>query len=75
VTKSNLKKSENLITIEIKANRFLHGMVRAITGTVVDVGRGAKEPGCIDTILQSSDRTMVSTHAPANGLCLVQVEY
>lgn len=75
VTMSRLKKTKNSLTIEIKANRFLHGMVRAITGTVVDVGRGAKKPDCIDSILCGSERKMVSTHAPANGLFLVHVEY
>lgn len=75
VHEAGLEKIENSINIGIKANRFLHGMVRAITGTVVDVGRGAKKPECIDSILSGSKRNLVSTHAPANGLFLEHIEY
>lgn len=75
VHEAGLEKIGDSIIIGLKANRFLHGMVRAITGTVVDVGRGAKKPDCIDSILSGSDRKLVSPYAPANGLFLEHVEY
>ena len=75
VHEAGLEKIGDSIIIGLRANRFLRGMVRAITGTVVDVGRGAKKPDCIDSILSGSERKLVSPHAPANGLFLEHVEY
>lgn len=75
VYSADIKKINGHILIGLTADRFLHGMVRAITGTVVDIGRGAKEPDCIKIVLKTSDRTLVSPLAPAKGLFLEQVEY
>ena len=72
---ASLKRRHLYITIRIKADRFMHGMVRAVIGTLVDIGRGAKQPEIIKQILESSDRTLVSNFAPARGLFLEKVEY
>ncbi len=59
----------------IQANRFLHGMVRAIVGTLVDIGRGFLTADDIYTILIKKNRTAASDTAPARGLILHQVVY
>jgi len=60
---------------EIRANRFLHHMVRTIVGTMVDVGRGRIKPQQVEDILAARDRSKAGTTAPARGLCLVEVGY
>ncbi|MCP4727556.1 MAG: tRNA pseudouridine(38-40) synthase TruA [bacterium] len=72
---TGLQLEENKIVFRIRANRFMHGMVRAITGTLVDIGREASDAGIFRTILDSNDRTLVSSLAPAHGLCLERVNY
>lgn len=59
----------------IAADRFLHGMVRAITGTLLEVGHGKRKPESIPAILQSLDRTQAGPAAPAQGLVLEEVYY
>jgi tRNA pseudouridine38-40 synthase len=59
----------------IRANRFLHGMVRAIVGTLIDVGRGKISIEEFAGIIQSKDRRRASMAAPANGLVLEKVVY
>lgn len=60
---------------EIEANRFLHGMVRAIVGTLVDVGRGRITASDFRKILRSEKRALASMSAPACGLFLEEVKY
>ncbi len=59
----------------IKANRFLRNMVRAIVGTMVDVGTGKITLDEFNAILNSEDRNKAGTSAPAQGLFLVQIDY
>ena len=65
----------SMLIYEVSGNGFLHHMVRNIVGTLVEVGRGKLEPSCIIRILKAHDRTMAGATAPAQGLCLVEVEY
>ncbi|MGB9594735.1 MAG: tRNA pseudouridine(38-40) synthase TruA [Candidatus Poribacteria bacterium] len=64
-----------LIRFYIKANAFLRGMVRAIVGTLLDVGTGKIQPEEVKEILELKDRTKAGSSLPAKGLCLVNVEY
>ncbi|MBM4168207.1 MAG: tRNA pseudouridine(38-40) synthase TruA [Ignavibacteria bacterium] len=66
---------ENRLYYDVTANRFLHGMVRALVGTMVDVGRGFRQTDEFKTILESRDRSMAGMSAPAKGLCLERIEY
>ena len=66
---------ENLLVYEIKANRFLHGMVRAIVGTLIDLGRGKISLNELDKIIESKDRTLIKLTAPPQGLVLEEVIY
>jgi tRNA pseudouridine38-40 synthase len=63
------------LRFEITANAFLRGMVRAIVGTLIWVGRGKMDVATFDEIMRSGDRSRAGPSAPANGLCLVAVEY
>jgi tRNA pseudouridine38-40 synthase len=65
----------HLIVLEIEANGFLYNMVRAIVGTLVDVGRGAEAEAWPGQVLQAADRTQAGPTAPAHGLTLLYVQY
>lgn len=64
-----------LVRFEIAADAFLRGMVRAIVGTVLWVGRGKIDVAGFERIVAAKDRAQAGPSAPANGLCLVAVEY
>jgi tRNA pseudouridine38-40 synthase len=63
------------LEFRISANRFLHGMVRAIVGTLIDVGRGATSLEEFSLIIEQRDRTKAGMAAPAKGLVLEKVFY
>lgn len=66
---------EESIHFTIRADRFLRNMVRAIVGTLVDVGRGRYTPEQFEEILLSRDLSRSSAGAPAQGLFLSDVRY
>lgn len=59
----------------IAADRFLHGMVRAIVGTLVEVGRGRRDVCAMAAVLDARDRRSAGPAAPARGLILDRVDY
>ncbi len=63
------------IVFEVMADGFLYNMVRAIVGTLMEIGRGLHPPSFMADVIQSMDRNIAGTTAPANGLYLVHVEY
>lgn len=63
------------IVFRISADRFLRNMVRAIVGTMVEVGRGRLSPEDIPAILDSKDRCRAGQSVPGNALFLASVEY
>lgn len=65
----------NRLVFTIKADRFLRNMVRAIVGTMVDVGFGKKDNMEFEDIIHSKDRCRAGKSAPAKGLFLVDIEY
>lgn len=67
--------SSNGIYFEISADRFLRNMVRAIVGTLVEVGTGKIQPEAMIEILVAKDRQAASSSVPAHGLFLWEVEY
>lgn len=60
---------------EITADRFLRNMVRAVVGTLADVGRGKMQPGDVLRILDAKDRCAAGTSMPASPLFLWDVTY
>ena len=63
------------LAFSIRANRFLHHMVRFLVGTMLDVASGRRDPGDIQLLLGSADNQAVSPPAPSHGLYLENVEY
>ena len=61
--------------MEIKANAFLHHMVRNIMGALLDVGRGKYDEAWLKSVLDSKDRAQASPTARPWGLYLVKAEY
>lgn len=64
-----------LVTYEVRGGGFLRHMVRAIAGTLVEVGRGFRTPESMDDVLASRSRGTAGRTAPPAGLFLVAVEY
>ena len=71
----NVRRHGNLVVIEVRANAFLHHMVRNIAGVLMDVGSGRQSPEWVAELLAGRDRGKASPTAPPYGLYLVQVEY
>ena len=60
---------------EIRADRFLHHMVRNLIGTLLEIGRGRRPADEMPTILAARDRARAGRTAPARGLFLEEVYY
>ncbi len=65
----------DLVIIDIRANAFLHHMVRNIAGSLMAVGSGRREVGWIERLMQGRDRTAAADTAAPDGLYLVDVGY
>jgi tRNA pseudouridine38-40 synthase len=63
------------IHIEAYADRFLKHMVRAIVGTVTEVGLGKRTPDSLTQVLLARNRSAAGPTAPPHGLCLTRVDY
>ena len=68
------EKNDSLV-FHIKANRFLRGMVRAIVGTLLEVGTGKISVSDFERIILSKDRKKAGWSVPAEGLFLMEVNY
>jgi len=64
-----------MLIYQVRGSGFLHHMVRNLVGMLVEVGKGKLEPCDVLRILQARDRALAGPTAPAQGLCLVNVEY
>jgi tRNA pseudouridine38-40 synthase len=67
--------SQPTLAIEVEATAFLKNMVRIISGTLVQVGKGKMTPGDVAALLVSGDRTKAGPTAPPHGLRLCRVDY
>jgi len=75
ITQLDIASHDSLVEFTVSASGFLYNMVRAIVGTLVQVGVGRFEPADVQRILQSRDRSQAGPTAPARGLCLIEVHY
>jgi tRNA pseudouridine38-40 synthase len=75
VFRADWQVSGSQFLFEIEADAFLHRMVRSIVGTLVQVGWGQLSVQEFDAMLQARDRTLVKQVAPAQGLCLMRIDY
>ena len=64
-----------LLTYEVTGDGFLRHMVRALTGTLVEVGRGWRDPESMRELLDGGRRADAGATAPPHGLFLVSVDY
>ena len=63
------------IVFRIRANRFLRNMVRAIVGSLIEVGRGKREPSWIAELIESGSRSDAGSSVPGNALFFTGAEY
>ena len=66
---------EPVVALDVVGNAFLHNMVRIITGTLVEVGRGFHEPSWVGEALAACERTAAGQTAPPEGLTFMSVRY
>lgn len=68
-------KDGDRIELFFAGNGFLYNMVRILTGTLIEVGRGERTPESVLEILETGDRAKSGFTAPPQGLCLMDVQY
>jgi tRNA pseudouridine38-40 synthase len=75
ITHLAINRIKEWIRIDVEADGFLYNMVRAIAGTLMNVGRGYWPVEQVAQILEAADRTQAGPTAPAQGLFLMRVTY
>ena len=75
IASAYFESTENGLVFHIKADRFLRNMVRAIVGTLLEIGSGKIPVQEMHTIIQSEDRGEAGASVPAHGLFLTKIEY
>ena len=72
---SDLSRFGDWIWLDVEADGFLYNMVRAIAGTLMNVGRGYWPESRVAEILEAGERKLAGPTAPASGLFLMRVTY
>lgn len=75
IFEANWKQTGNKIVFTISADRFLRNMVRAIVGTMINIGLGKISLSDFEKIIESKNRSQAGFSAPAHGLYLTQITY
>jgi tRNA pseudouridine38-40 synthase len=75
ISDSRWERLENGVVYRVKANRFLRGMVRGLTGTMLQVGRGKISVETFQKIIEARDCTKADFSVPGHGLFLQKVVY
>ncbi|HHR5900401.1 TPA: tRNA pseudouridine(38-40) synthase TruA [Providencia alcalifaciens] len=71
----NVTRHGNYVVVDIKANAFVHHMVRNIVGSLLEIGCGNQDIDWMAHLLELKDRTKAAATAKAEGLYLVSVDY
>lgn len=75
IQSSNWVQQEGSLQYRVRSNRFLRGMVKGLTGTMLQVGRGKLSLEAFREVILSKDPTKVDFSVPSQGLFLVKVEF
>jgi tRNA pseudouridine38-40 synthase len=75
ITELSIKRLGDYLWIDVEADGFLYNMVRSITGTLVNIGRGYWPVEQMKQILEQGERTQAGPTAPPQGLFLMRVSY
>lgn len=75
ITLAEWFEKDGILIFSIRSNRFLRGMVRALVGTLLEVGIGKKSKEDFEKIILAQDRSKAGPQAPPEGLFLVEVGY
>lgn len=75
VKKAKWSRQADCLVFEITADRFLRNMVRAIVGTLLDIGTGKSDMETFKAIIESKDRSKAGVSVPAKGLYLTAISY
>ena len=75
ITKANIEKKDNQLTITFKGNGFLRYQVRNMVGVLIKVGEEKISPETVEKIIESKDRIKAGKTAPPEGLYLVNIKY
>ena len=70
-----IQQKGDYLTLSFHGDGFLQHMVRIMTGTLLEVGFHRMQPNDVITILQGKKRSLAGPTAPAQGLCLIEVDY
>ncbi|MCJ8274411.1 MAG: tRNA pseudouridine(38-40) synthase TruA, partial [Psychrosphaera sp.] len=71
----NVTRENDYIIIDIKANAFLHHMVRNIAGSLIVIGLGEQPVSWMKALLEAKDRTQAGATAKAGGFYMIAVDY
>lgn len=72
---ANWGSNNDQLIFTITADRFLRNMVRAIVGSLLEIGKGKLEPDDLKTIIEARDRSKAGYSVPAEGLFLEEITY
>jgi tRNA pseudouridine38-40 synthase len=75
IFKAEVRPAPGGLDLVFEGNRFLMHQVRIMAGTLVEIGRGKRDPASLAALLASRDRTRAGLTAPPHGLCLEEVWY
>ena len=75
VDRIEIRRQGDYLTLTYHGTGFLQYMVRILTGTLLEVGLGKRDPKSIPDLIEAKDRRLAGFTAPARGLCLMEVDY
>lgn len=75
VNQISVRRSGDLVVLQVSANAFLHHMIRNIAGVLLAIGQGDQEITWAQEVLEYRDRTLGGVTAPPDGLYFERVEY
>lgn len=75
IIRAEWEQRDKLLVFHVSADRFLRNMVRAIVGTLVEIGTGKREVNDMAKVIEAKDRRLAGESAPAQGLFLTAVKY